>query len=148
MGLGVSLREAPRPMPATRASRRPEVDFCSSRLQPHQIDQKLAPKINHPTPGVSYVACCGLFENAFMNIVRDLVAQIVLHFCLNLIFIERVDYGSVHPVSTKKLAMTLIKLPKRLIRPLPIDAEQRSKFQAIGERIIPRRPNCAAPGAR
>ena len=44
--------------------------------------------------------------------------------------------------------MTLIKLPERSIRPLPIDPELRSEFQAIGKRIIPRRPNGAVFGAR
>src|SRR5437762_2171761 len=44
--------------------------------------------------------------------------------------------------------MTLIKLPKRSIRPLSIDAEERSQLQTIGKRIIPRRPDCAPFGAR
>ena len=43
-------------------------------LQAHQIDQELAPKVNHPAPGIFHVACSGLLENAFVNVVRDLVA--------------------------------------------------------------------------
>ena len=31
-----------------------------------------------------------------MNVVRDLVAQIVLHFRLNLFFVERVDCRGIH----------------------------------------------------
>ena len=83
-----------------------------------------------------------------MNVVRDLIAQIVLHFRLNLFFVERVDCRWIHAVSPEKIAMALIKLPERSIRPLSINAEQGSKLQAIGERIIPRRPNRAAFGAR
>jgi len=66
-----------------------------------------------------------------MNVVRYLVAQILLHFGFNLIFIEGVDFSGIHPIAPEKLAMTLIKLPKRSIRPLSIDAEQRSELQAI-----------------
>src|SRR5438105_6264644 len=44
--------------------------------------------------------------------------------------------------------MTLIKLPKRSICPLSIDAEQRREFQAVGERIIPRCPSRAISGSR
>jgi len=45
-----------------------------TELQAHQIDQELAPKVNHPAPGVFHVASSGLLENAFVNVVRDLVA--------------------------------------------------------------------------
>ena len=93
------------------------------RLQPYQIHQELAPEINHPAPGIFYVACRGLLENSLVDVVRDLVAQIVFHFRLNPIFIERVDCVCVHAVSAKKLAMTLIKLPERLVRPLTISTE-------------------------
>src|SRR6185369_3758011 len=44
--------------------------------------------------------------------------------------------------------MTLIKLPERSIRPLPIDPERGREFQAVGQRIIPRCPNSAVLGAR
>jgi hypothetical protein len=43
-------------------------------LQPHQINQELAPKIEHPAPGIFYVARCRLFENALVNVMRDLIA--------------------------------------------------------------------------
>ena len=48
--------------------------MTQNELQPHEIDEKLAPEIEHPAPGIFYVACCRLFENAFMNVVRNLVA--------------------------------------------------------------------------
>ena len=83
-----------------------------SDLQPHEIDQKLAPKIKHPAPGISYVACRRLFENALMNVVRDLVAQIILHFRFDLFFVERIDCGGIHAVSPEKFAVALIKLPE------------------------------------
>src|SRR5437899_959511 len=51
-------------------------------------------------------------DNALMNVMRDLVAQIVLHFRLNLFLVEEVDCGWVHAVSTEKFAMALIKLPE------------------------------------
>jgi len=105
--------------------------MTDGELQPHQIDQKLAPKINHAAPGIFNIACRRLFKDAFVNVVCDLVAQILLHFGFNLIFVERVDFSGIHPVSPEKLAMTLIKLPKRPIGPLSIDAEQRSELQAI-----------------
>ena len=92
-------------------------------LQPHQIDQKLAPKIDHPAPGIFDVPCRSLFEHAFMNVVLDLVAEILLHLRLNLVFIERIDFSQINPVPDEKLPMTLIKLPERSVRPLPVDAE-------------------------
>ena len=124
------------------------VGMIDTELQPDQIDQKLAPKINHAAPGIFNVACRRLLKDAFMNVVRDLVAQILFHFGFNLIFVERVDFSGIHPVSPEKLAMTLIKLPKRSIRPLSIDAEQRSELQTIGKRIIPCRPSRTVFGAR
>ena len=47
-----------------------------------------------------------------MDVVCDLVAQIVLHFRLNLFFVERVDCRGIHTVSPEKLAMALIELPE------------------------------------
>jgi hypothetical protein len=91
--------------PSHRSGRRTSIRLA-------QIDQKLAPEINHPAPGVFYVARRRLFENAFMNVVRDLVSQIVLHFRLNLFLVERVDCGRIHTVSAEKLAMALIQLPE------------------------------------
>ncbi len=86
--------------------------MTQNELQAHQVDQKLAPKIEHPAPRIFYIACCRLFENALVNVVRDLVAQIVLHFRFNLFFVERVDCGGIHTVSPEKFAMALIKLPE------------------------------------
>jgi hypothetical protein len=86
--------------------------ITQNELQPYQIDQELAPEIKHPAPGIFYVACGRLFENAFMNVVRDLIAQIVLHFRLNLFLVERVDCRRIHTVSPEKIAMALIKLPE------------------------------------
>ena len=63
-----------------------------------------------------------------MNVVRDLVAQIILHFRFDLFFVERIDCGGIHAVSPKKFAVALIKLPERPVRPLPINAKQRSQF--------------------
>src|SRR4029077_9489005 len=113
-----------------------------------QIHQELAPKINHPAPGIFHIACGGLLEDPFVNVVRDLVAQILLHFSFNSLFVERVDFTGIHPVSTEKLPVTLIKLPKRSIRPLSIDVKERSEFQPIGKWIIPGRPNRPVFGAR
>jgi hypothetical protein len=78
--------------------------------------------------------------------VRDLVAQIFLHFSFDSLFIERVDFAGIHSISAQKLAMTLIKLPKRSVGALSIDAEKRSDFQALGKRVIPSRPNCPVFG--
>ena len=43
-----------------------------------------------------------------MNVVRDLVAQIIFHFRLNPVFIERINHIRVHPISAEKLTMALI----------------------------------------
>src|SRR5438045_7946878 len=96
----------------------------------------------------SDLSCGGLFKDAFVNVVRDLVAQILLHFRFDSLFVERVDLSGINAVPPEKLAMTLIKLPKRSICPLSIDAEQRREFQAVGERIIPRCPSRAISGSR
>src|SRR5437588_584585 len=72
-------------------------------LQPHQIDQKLAPEVYHPAPGIFHVSCGGLFEDAFVNVVRDLVAQILLHFRFDSLFVERVDLSGINAVPPEKL---------------------------------------------
>src|SRR5437667_9857461 len=120
----------------------------TEELQPHQVDQKLTPKVNHAAPGVFNISGRGLFKNSFMNVVCDLVAQILLHFSLNLLFLEGVDFSGINSVPAKKLAMTLIELPERSIRPLSIDAEERREFQAVRQRIIPCGPNLAVFRAR
>src|SRR3982750_2434334 len=99
-----------------------------TELQSHEIDKKLAPKINHPAPRIFDVACSGLLENAFVNVMGNLIAQIFLDISLNLLFIERFDVRRINFVSPQKFAVTLIKLPKRSIRPLPIDPERGRKF--------------------
>ena len=120
----------------------------AGELEPHEIDQKLAPEINHAAPGIFNIAGRRLCKNAFVNVVGNLVPEILLHFCLNLLFIEAFDFSGINSVPAEKLAMTLIKLPERSIRPLSICAKQRSEFQAVGQRIIPCRPNLAVFGAR
>ena len=75
--------------------------------------------------------------------MRDLVAQIFLDISLDLLFIERFDLRRINFVLAQKVAMTLIKLPERSIRPLPIDPERGREFQAVGQGIIPRCPNRA-----
>src|SRR5262249_18635880 len=122
--------------------------MTETELQSHQIDQKLTPKIDHAAPGILHVSRSGLLEDAFVNVVRDLVAQVLLHFRFDSIFIERVDLSGINAVPPEKLAMTLIKLPKRSICPLSINAKQRRQLQAVGERIVPCRPSRAVPGAR
>ena len=99
-----------------------------TKLQPHEIDQKLAPKVNHPAPGIFHVACSGLLENAFVNVVRDLVPQILFDVSLDLLFVERFDVRRINFVSPQKVAMTLIQLPEGSIRSLPIDPERGRKF--------------------
>src|ERR1700757_1055987 len=126
----------------------PALGMTNRKLQSHEIDQKLTPKIDHPAPGIFHVSCGGLFEDAVVNVVQDLVAQILLHFRFDSLFVERVDLSGINAVPPEKLAMTLIKLPKRSICPLSIDAEQRREFQAVGERIIPRCPSRAISGSR
>ena len=99
-----------------------------NELQPDEIDKKLAPKVNHPAPRIFHVACSGLLENAFMNVVRNLIAQIFFDISLDLLFIERFDVRGINFVSPQKFAVTLIKLPERSIRALPIDPERGREF--------------------
>ena len=94
-----------------------------TNLQPHQIDQKLAPKIDHAAPGIFDLPRCGLFQHTFMDVVLDLVAEVLLYLGLNLVFIERIEFSGINAVSAEKFPMTLIKLPEWTIRPLSIDAE-------------------------
>ena len=102
--------------------------MTGNELQAHEIDQELAPKVNHPAPGIFHVACSGLLENAFVNVVRNLIAQIFFDISLDLLFIERFDVCRINFVSPQKFAVTLIKLPERSIRPLPIDEERGRKL--------------------
>src|ERR1051326_1359778 len=131
--------------PTKRASRR---SSGPNELQPHQIDQELAPQVNHPTPGILHVARRSLLENTFVNVMRDLVAQILLDVSLNLRFIQGLNVGRINFVSAQELPMTLIKLPERAVWPLPVDPKRRRELPAIGQGIIPRRPNSAVFCAR
>ena len=88
-----------------------------------------------------------MLEDAFVNVMRDLVAQIFLDISLDLLFIERFDFRGINFISPQEFAMTLIKLPERSIRPLPIDPERGGELQAVGQGIIPRCPNRAVLGA-
>ena len=81
-------------------------------LEPHQIEQELQPKIKHSAPGIFYIAASGLPENAFRDIVCDLIAQIVFNLHLNAIFIHRIDRFRLHAIKAKKLPMALVKLPE------------------------------------
>ena len=47
----------------------------------------------------------------------DLITQIFFDICLDLLFIERLDVRGINFVSTQKIAMTLIELPERSVRP-------------------------------
>ena len=84
-------------------------------LQPHEIEQELAPKINHPAPGIFYVTAGSLLEHALVDVVRNLIPQIVFHFELDALVIERIDRIDLHAVLAQKFTMTLVKLPERLI---------------------------------
>ena len=61
-----------------------------------------------------------------MNVVRDLVAQIVFHFRLNLFLVKQIDCCGIHAVSPEKFAVALIKLPERSVGTLSINPEQGS----------------------
>jgi len=100
----------------------------AERLQTHQIDQKLAPKVNHAAPRIFDIACSGLFQNAFVNVMRDLIPQVFFDVRLNLLFIEWFDFRRINFVSPQKFAMTLIKLPESSIWPLPIDPKRGREF--------------------
>src|SRR5712691_994516 len=95
------------------------LDFPSSH--PHQVEQKLAPKVNHPAPRILDFAAGRLGEDTLLEVVRDLVAQLVLHLQLDLFLVERIDHVRLHRVIAQKTFVTLIELPERLIGPLPVD---------------------------
>ena len=133
----------PRDVDERRRARVTRPTFDSARLQAHQINQELAPKVNHSAPRIFHVACGSLLQDAFVNVVRDLVPQILFDVRLDLLFIERFDLRRINFVSPQKFAMSLIKLPERSIWPLPIDPERGREFQAVGQRLIPRCPNRA-----
>ena len=69
-----------------------------SSLHSHEIEEELAPKIKHPAPGIFYFAVGHLGEHAGGDVVRDLIAQIVLDLQLNALFVERSDDICLHRV--------------------------------------------------
>src|SRR3954447_26446835 len=105
--------------------------MTKEELQPHEIDQKLAPKINHPAPGILYVASRSLLQDTLVNVVRNLVAQVFLHLSFNLFFVKGVDFSRINSVSAEKVPMTLVHLPQRSVRPLAIDTEKRCELQPV-----------------
>ena len=64
----------------------------------------------------------------FLNVVRNLLAQIIFDFELDPFVIQRVDHADVHMLEPKEFAVALIKLPERLIRPLAVDPKLRRQF--------------------
>ncbi len=97
-------------------------------LQPHPIEQELAPKVNHAAPGIFHLAISSRREHALLDVVGDLRAEIVLDFRLDAIFIHRINYARLDLISAQILFVALVKLPKRLIGPLPINPELRRQF--------------------
>lgn len=85
---------------------------CFLALKPDEVDQELAPKIEHPAPGIFHFPIGCLFENALVDVMRDLIPQIFLDLRLNPIFIERIDRVRINAVITQKFAVTLIQLPE------------------------------------
>ena len=47
---------------------------CARGLQSHEVEEELTPKINHPAPGIFHLAVWRRFQNAFFDVVRDLIA--------------------------------------------------------------------------
>ena len=97
---------------ACRTAGTPVFQTAALQSKPHQIEQELQPKIKHSAPGIFYIAASGLPENAFRDIVCDLIAQIVFNLHLNAIFIHRIDRFRLHAIKAKKLPMALVKLPE------------------------------------
>ena len=58
----------------------------------------------------------------------NLVAQIVLDLQLDAIFIQRIDRVDFDGMVAQKMFVALVKLPKGLIGPLPIDPKMRAQF--------------------
>ena len=67
-------------------------------------------------------------KDAGLEIVRDLIAQIVLDLVLNPIFIKRIDDMGLDRVIAQKRFVALIELPEGLVRPLPVDPKLRGQF--------------------
>src|SRR5688572_16314801 len=96
--------------------------------EPDEIQEKLAPEINHSAPGILYLTLGRRFQDAFLDVVRDLVAEVVLDFELDPIFVHRIDHARFHQVLPQEFLMALVKLPERLVRPLPVDLELRRQL--------------------
>jgi len=108
---------------ATKRRRAARSDAPLPTISPHEIDQELAPKVNHSAPGNIFtsppVVVC--LRTPFVNVVRDLVAQdsfldVSLGICSS---IERFrSSAGFNFVSPQKFAMTLDQAARKdSIRP-------------------------------
>src|SRR5437764_13460105 len=92
------------PHPASR------IPHPASRIssQSDEIQQKLAPKIDHPAPRIFHLAVGRGFQDAFLDIVRDLIAQIVLHLELDPVFVHRINDAGLDLVLPEEFLVTLV----------------------------------------
>ena len=88
----------------------------------------MAPEIDHSAPGILDLARGRLHKHARLNVVRNLIAQILFNFFLDLVLVQMIDAIGIDPVITEESLVTLVELPERLIGPLAIDPEMRGQF--------------------
>src|SRR2546425_10395379 len=120
----------------------------SSLRQPHQIAQELKPDEKQPAPRVSDLALAGLFQDALGQVVRDLRAEVFLDFERNPVRVDLLKVGAEDVVLPQKMGVAFIELQEGLVAAHPVDAKLRHQFQAVRERIVPRRPDRAVLAAR
>src|SRR5207245_9429068 len=93
--------------------------------QANEIQQELAPEIDHPPPGILHFVLRCRLEDPRPDIVRNLIAQIIFNVGLHPLLVESVERSRFNGMVSQKFSVALIKLPKCLIRPLAIDSKLR-----------------------
>src|SRR5438270_13145048 len=86
--------------------------FGLRHSKPNEIEQELAPEINHSSPRIFHFAVGRGFEDAFLNVMRDLIPQIVLDLELDAVFVHRIDHARLNLVLPQEFLVALVELPE------------------------------------
>ncbi len=95
------------PIPELSEERRKELVKSLSKMA-EEARVRVRGNIEHPAPGILYIAGGGLLEYALSDVMCDLVAQIFFHLGLDAFLVQRVDLANINIAAPEKLAVALI----------------------------------------
>lgn len=114
--------------------------------EPDQVAQILDPNKEHAAPRIPDLARGGLAQDTGRDVMADLRAEIFLDLGMDLTGIDWLKGIRAHCMEGEKFTMAFIELRETAVVSEPVDLPLRHKLEAVGERIIPGRPDFAVLG--